>query len=51
VLAGLRVFIRERIAAFGEFKYNQSTLKFNDNGFEARLNASMLMFGLSFHFK
>jgi opacity protein-like surface antigen len=51
VLAGMRAFITERIALFGEFKYNQSTFKFSDNEFDAKYRTTMFMGGLSFHFK
>jgi opacity protein-like surface antigen len=50
-LAGLRVFLSERIALFGEFKHNRSTFKFSDNEFEAHYRTNMFMGGLSFHFK
>lgn len=50
-LAGLRVFLSDRIALFGEFKHNRSTFKFSDNEFEARYRTNMFMGGLSFHFK
>jgi len=50
-LAGLRVFFTERLALFGEFKYNQSTFKFSDNEFQAKYQTTMFMGGLSFHFK
>ncbi len=50
-LAGLRVFLTDRIALFGEFKHNRSTFKFSDNEFEAKYRTNMFMGGLSFHFK
>lgn len=51
VLGGLRIFLTERLALFGEFKYNQSTFKFSDNEFDAKYQTKMFMGGLSFHFK
>ncbi len=51
VLAGLRVFVTERIALFGEFKHNRSTFKFSDNEFDATYRTNMFMAGLAFHFK
>lgn len=50
-LAGLRIFLSERVALFGEYKYNRSTFKFSDNEFQSNYQTSMFMGGLSFHFK
>jgi opacity protein-like surface antigen len=50
-LAGVRAFVTERIALFGEFKYNRSTFKFSENELEAKYQTTMFMGGLSFHFK
>jgi opacity protein-like surface antigen len=50
-LGGLRIFLTERIALFGEVKYNQATFKFNDNEFQTKYQTTMFMGGLSFHFK
>lgn len=41
LLAGLRVFVRETIALFGEVKQNQSKLSFVDNQFTARYRARL----------
>jgi opacity protein-like surface antigen len=51
VLAGMRVFVTERIAFFGEFKHNRSTFKFSDDEFDAKYRTTMFMGGVSFHFK
>ncbi len=51
VLAGVRAFVTERIAFFGEFKHNRSTFKFSENEFEARYRTNMFMGGIAFHFK
>jgi hypothetical protein len=45
LLAGLRAFVTERIALFGEYKHNRSTFKFSDNEFEARYRTNMFMGG------
>jgi hypothetical protein len=50
-LAGLRIFVTEKIAFFGEYKYNRSVLKFSDNELQANYQTSMFMGGISFHFK
>ena len=50
-LAGLRIFVTEKIAFFGEYKYNMSTFKFSDNEFQANYHTNIFMAGLSFHFK
>ncbi len=50
-LVGLRAFVTERIAFFGEFKHNRSAFKFSDDEFDARYRTNMFMGGISFHFK
>ena len=51
VLAGIRAFVTERIAFFGEFKHNRSTFKFSENEFDATYRTNMFMGGIAFHFK
>lgn len=51
LLAGVRAFVTERIAVFGEFKHNRSSFKFSDNEFDAKYRTNMFMGGISFHFK
>ena len=50
-LVGMRAFVTERIAFFGEFKHNRSTFKFSDNEFDARYRTNMFMGGITFHFQ
>lgn len=50
-LAGLRIFLTEHLALFGEYKYNRSTFKFSDNELEAKYQTNMFVGGISFHFK
>lgn len=50
-LAGVRAFLTERIALFGEFKHNRSTFKFSDSEFDAKYRTNMIMGGIAFHFK
>ena len=50
-LAGVRIFLTENIAFFGEYKYNRSTFKFSDNEIEAKYQTNMFMGGISFHFQ
>lgn len=50
LLAGLRVFVTDTVALFGEFKQNQSKLSFIDNQFDAKYRANLAMFGVTFHF-
>lgn len=50
LLAGMRVFVTEKIALFGEVKQNQSKLSFVDNQFTARYRSTAAMFGVTFHF-
>jgi len=51
LLAGMRAFVTERIALFGEVKHNRSTFKFSDNEVETRYRTTIFMAGLSFHFR
>lgn len=50
-LAGVRIFLTQNIAFFGEYKYNRSTFKFSDNEIEAKYQTNMFMGGISFHFQ
>jgi opacity protein-like surface antigen len=56
VLAGLRFFMTERVALFGEYKYNRATLEFDNVGVGGILgaqgdySASHIVGGLSLHF-
>lgn len=50
-LAGVRAFVTERIAFFGEFKHNRSTFKFSDSEFDTKYRTNMFMGGIWFHFK
>lgn len=50
-VAGLRIFVTEKIAFFGEYKYNRSVFKFSDNEVQANYQTNMFMGGISFHFK
>lgn len=55
-LAGLRFYVTERVALFGEYKYNRATLEFDNVGaagiFGAKgdYSASHIVGGLSLHF-
>ena len=54
-LAGLRYFVTEHVAVFGEYKYNYATFKFNDiegagAGLRGDYSVSHAVGGLSFHF-
>jgi opacity protein-like surface antigen len=53
VLGGLRYFFTERIALFGEYKYNWAAFEFANGpigGFQADYRISQIVGGLSFHF-
>jgi opacity protein-like surface antigen len=50
-LAGVRIFLTQNIAFFGEYKYSRSTFKFSDNEIEAKYQTNMFMGGISFHFQ
>jgi hypothetical protein len=55
VLAGLRYFVNDRVALFGEYKHNLAFLEFSDlegrgAGFEGWYHASHIVGGLSLHF-
>ena len=54
VLGGLRYFFTERVALFGEYKFNRATFEFeNGAGFASAkgdYNISQVVGGLSFHF-
>lgn len=54
-LAGLRFYVTERIALFGEYKYNRATLDFDNIGgtnigLKGDYSASHIVGGLSLHF-
>ena len=53
-LAGIRYFITEHIAVFGEYKYNRATLNFDhvapSSGLKGDYSVSHVVGGLSFHF-
>jgi opacity protein-like surface antigen len=50
-LAGLRLFITDHVALFGEYKYNRAAFSFtNAIGLQADYSASIFMGGLSYHF-
>lgn len=55
VLAGVRYFVTERMAVFGEYKYNRATFEFDNVGATAAglkgdYSASHIVGGLSLHF-
>ncbi len=53
VLGGLRYFFTERVALFGEYKYNWAAFDFTNGpigGFQADYRISQIVGGLSFHF-
>jgi opacity protein-like surface antigen len=55
VLAGLRYFVTERVAVFGEYKYNRATFDFDNVGatgvgLKGDYSASHVVGGLSLHF-
>lgn len=52
VNAGARMFVTDRLAVFGEYKYNAVTLEFNDPTvlLQADYSAHHIVGGLSFHF-
>jgi opacity protein-like surface antigen len=51
VLAGLRLFLTDHVALFGEYKYNRAAFSFtNAIGLQADYSASIFMGGLSYHF-
>lgn len=55
VLAGLRYFVTERVALFGEYKYNRATFEFDNVGvagvgLKGDYSASHIVGGLSLHF-
>jgi opacity protein-like surface antigen len=50
-LAGIRAFVPEQIALFGEFKYNRSTFEFSNNEFDTKYQTTMFMGGIAFHFR
>jgi opacity protein-like surface antigen len=54
-LAGLRFYLTEHIAVFGEYKYNRATFEFDNAfgpgaGFKGDYSVSNVVGGLSFHF-
>jgi opacity protein-like surface antigen len=53
-LAGVRYFMTEHIAVFGEYKYNRATFNFNNvstpAGFSGDYSVHNVVGGLSFHF-
>lgn len=53
-LAGIRYFLTEHVAVFGEYKYNRASFNFDDLGAGATLkgdySVSHIVGGLSFHF-
>ena len=55
VLAGVRYFVTERVALFGEYKYNRATFDFDNvggtaAGLKGDYSASHIVGGLSLHF-
>jgi opacity protein-like surface antigen len=59
VLAGIRYFVTERMAVFGEYKYNRASFRFPTidtsaagvpGGFDGTYSASMFTGGVSYHF-
>lgn len=55
VKAGLEYFITRHLSAFGEWKHNRTTFKFDPNnsggfGFQANYNPHFIAFGLNYHF-
>ena len=55
VLAGVRYYFTERVALFGEYKYNRATFDFDNiagtaAGIKGDYSASHIVGGLSFHF-
>lgn len=53
-LAGVRYFVTEHVALFGEYKYNRATFNFDNpnspGGLKGDYSVSMVVGGLSFHF-
>jgi hypothetical protein len=49
LFAGARYVLTERLALFGEFKFNHSTLTFT--GIEGNYSTQLFMFGMMWHFK
>jgi hypothetical protein len=49
MVAGARYLLTEKLAAFGEFKFNRSALTFS--GVEGRYSTQIFVFGLMWHFK
>lgn len=48
LIAGARYFVTQKLAFFGEFKYNRSTIHFP--GIEGDYSAQLFVFGISLHF-
>ena len=51
LLAGLRAFVTDRLALFGEYKHNRGTLKFSDNQLEGDYRTNMFLGGISYHWR
>jgi len=54
-LAGMRAFLTEKVALFGEYKYNYADFQFDNvfnqkRGISARYSANIIVGGLSYHF-
>ena len=51
LLAGVRGFVTDRIAAFFEYKHNRGSVEFPDVGFEADYRVNMFLGGVSYHWR
>lgn len=51
ILAGVRTIITERVALFGEYKYNFTELSFSQAELNGAYRTSIFMAGISFHFR
>ncbi len=50
LLAGVRGFLSENLALFGEYKFTRAELSFNTEGFDTILSTSAIVGGVSYHF-
>ncbi|MEY4527495.1 MAG: hypothetical protein RL768_1214 [Nitrospirota bacterium] len=50
VLAGMKLFVTEHVALFGEYTYARATVEFSDNQFNADLRTNWFMGGVAYHF-
>ena len=51
LLAGVRMFVTDRVAAFVEYKHNRGTVEFSEIGIEGDYRVNLFMGGVSYHWK